>query len=88
MAEGKERKRNSMTERWIDAKEELPLTSETVLAVKELKNGTRSTCMARCIRDYEFIDPVTHERYTAPYWTCGGNNNIVYWMPLPSIPEV
>ena len=88
MAKRKEGKRISMTEKWIDAKKELPLTSEVVLAVKQLKNGTRSICMARCFRDYKYANPVTHECWTGPYWTCGGSNNIIYWMELPSIPEV
>ena len=67
MAKRKEGKRISMTERWIDAKKELPLTSEVVLAVKQLKNGTRSICMARCLRDYKYANPVTHECWTGPY---------------------
>lgn len=88
MAKRKEGKRISMTEKWIDAKEELPMTSEIVLAVKQLKNGTRSVCLARCFRDYKFANPVTKECWTAPYWNCGGNNNVIYWMYIPSIPEV
>lgn len=36
---------------------------------------------------HEIYDPVTRTYSTEPYWVCGGNNHIVYWMPLPKIPE-
>ena len=76
-----------MLSAWINAKQELPENGELVLAVKLLKNGTRDICLARCIRNYEFYDPVNKVRYTGNYWACGGSNNVVMWMPLPGIPE-
>lgn len=72
---------------WIKASEQLPPDESVVLAVKELRNGTRDVCLARCQRGYKFYDPETRRSWTGPYWTCGGNNNIIYWMPLPAMPE-
>lgn len=71
---------------WIDAKALTPDDGTDVLAVKELKNGTRSICIARCINRWEYTDPLTHEKKIGPYWVCGGNNNIICWMPLPEMP--
>lgn len=72
---------------WHSAAIELPTENETVLAVKELKNGTRDICLARCIPFYERYNQVTREKEIGPYWITGGNNNILYWMPLPKMPE-
>jgi len=72
---------------WYNAKIDLPETNETVLAVKELKSGRREICLAYCIREYEYKDFQTGETRIEPYWVCGGNNNIIYWMPLPKMPE-
>ena len=73
---------------WIDVNERLPESGESnVLAVKQLKDGRRDICIARCIPDYEHYDPDTKQHVRSPYWVCGGNNNIIYWMPLPEIPE-
>ena len=73
---------------WISVEEALPKDGEkSVLAVKQLKDGRRDICIARCIPDYEHYDPDTRQRVRSPYWVCGGNNNIIYWMPLPEIPE-
>lgn len=72
---------------WYNAALDLPKEGQDVLAVKELKNGRREICIARCIPEWEYTDPVTLETSVAPYWVCGGNNNIIYWMPLPKIPE-
>ena len=76
-----------MTRTWINAALEIPPDEKTVLAVKELKNGRREICLAYCIADYTYRDPRTGETSVGPYWCCGGNNNIIYWMPLPKIPE-
>ena len=74
---------------WISVEEALPANGETsVLAVKQLKDGRRDICIARCIPDYEHYDPDTRQHVRGPYWVCGGNNNIIYWMNLPEIPEV
>ena len=68
---------------WRSVNEELPENGEMVLAVKQLKDGRRDICLARCIRNYEY-SKTTH---IGPYWACSGNNNILFWMPLPKIPE-
>lgn len=75
-----------MNDQWIPVSEQLPETNTNVLAVKELKSGQRQICIAYCIRNYESYDPVKNEKWIGPYWVCGGNNNIIYWMPLPEIP--
>jgi len=75
-----------MSNQWIPVSEQLPETNTTVLAVKELKSGQRQICIAHCIRDYEHYDPVENKKWIGPYWVCGGNNNIIYWMALPEIP--
>ena len=31
-------------------------------------------------------DYVTGEDIVEPYWVCGGNNNVIFWQPLPEIP--
>ena len=76
-----------MSGTWINAKLELPKNHQTVLAVKELKSGQRDICIAYCIPEYTRKDYATGETVTEPYWVCQGNNNIIYWMPLPKIPE-
>lgn len=76
-----------MVECWFDARVDLPENGEKVLAVKELKNGRRELCFASCIREYERYDYVRKETVKGPYWTTGGgNNNVVFWRPLPEIP--
>lgn len=75
-------------EKWRSVKDELPNDGVTVLAVKELKSGRRDICLAHCIREYEYYDYTEKKQKKEPYWCCGGNNNILYWMPLPTFPEV
>ena len=72
---------------WISVKDKLPEDQVTVLAVKQLKSGRRDLCLARFLREYESYDVSTHSKVKIPYWVCGGNNNIIYWMPLPEMPE-
>lgn len=76
-----------MTGTWISAALELPKSHQQVLAVKELKSGQRDICIAYCIPEYKRTNYATGETVTEPYWVCSGNNNIIYWMPLPKIPE-
>ena len=71
---------------WRDAREELPDGHTEVLILKQLKNGTRTIGIGFCIPDYERTDYQTGEKTVEPYWVCGGNNNVVRWMPLPEIP--
>lgn len=72
---------------WHDAKLDPPKDGTQVLAVKELKDGRRDICLARYLEEYECFDPQTMRNIKKPYWVCGGNNNIIYWMPLPNIPK-
>ena len=72
---------------WISVKERLPEDDRTVLAVKQLKDGRRDMCLARCIPDWEYYDAAAQITRKKPYWVCGGNNNIIYWMPLPEMPK-
>ncbi len=72
---------------WISVKDRLPEMDVTVLAVKELKNGARDICLARCIHDYEYTEYPAGVKKREPYWVCSGNNNIIYWMPLPERPQ-
>lgn len=76
-----------MTGTWISAALELPKAGRRVLAVKELEDGTREICMAYCYPDCTFISSETGEPVKGPHWFCEGNNNIIYWMPLPKIPS-
>ena len=72
---------------WHNAKIDLPESHVQVLAVGQLKSGQRKICLAYCIPEYKHHDYYTGEDVVEPYWVCGGNNNIIYWMPLPKIPE-
>ncbi len=72
---------------WHNALMDPPKTRETVLAIKQLKDGRRDFCLAYCIRDYERKNPATGVIISEDRWVCQGNNNIIYWMPLPKIPE-
>ena len=72
---------------WISVEDRLPENGETVLAVKQLKDGRRNICLAYCIREHEHFDVETETKVKSPYWVCGGNNKIIYWMPLPGLPE-
>ena len=76
-----------MATTWISTADQIPPDGELVLAVKELRNGTRDICLTRCLHNYRYMDVVTKEFRTEPYWCCGGSNNIICWMPLPKIPE-
>ena len=60
---------------WHSAEQTKPESNETVLCVKEKKNGERSMCFG-C---WSNADGEWH--------TGGGNNNVILWMPLPRIPE-
>ena len=72
---------------WISAKEQLPPDDRLVLAVKQLKDGTRQICLAWCNLDHIAYDHQTKEQRREPYWVCGGNNNIIWWRELPEMPE-
>ena len=72
---------------WISVKDRLPENEKDVLLIKQLKSGQRNIGIGYCIPDYEFKNYATGESHRAPYWVCSGNNNVVYWMPLPEMPE-
>lgn len=72
---------------WIKCSDRVPDTDRAVLAVKQLKSGQRDICIARCYAHWERYDHIAGRNVEAgPYWVCGGNNNIIYWQPLPEIP--
>ena len=73
---------------WIDVKDRVPDTDRQVIAVKELKSGRRDICIARCYEHWQSYDHIAGKNVeVGPYWVCGGNNNIVFWMELPEMPE-
>jgi len=76
-----------MDNNWISVTDQLPENGQTVLAVKQLKSGQRDICIARFLADFECYDVETMQKVKRPYWVCGGNNNIIYWMPLPEMPS-
>ena len=63
---------------WRNAKIDKPESGDVVLAVKENKAGRRSICLATWYKDRDWADG---------WVTTGGNNNVIYWTPLPKIPE-
>ena len=71
---------------WIDPAKELPGKDIFVLAVRQLKNGKRDYCITKCIPNYRYYDTEKLEIIDGPYWTCGGHNSVIAWMPLPEIP--
>lgn len=65
---------------WHDAKLDPPPDGQRVLAVKQNKAGNRDYCFGS---RWE-----SHKQYGNDGWiTGGGCNNIIYWMPLPKIPD-
>ena len=72
---------------WISTRDRVPDDQKAVLVVKQLKGGQRIIGMGYCIKDYAWKDYRTGEVIRKPYWVCGGSNNVVYWMPLPDLPD-
>lgn len=72
---------------WISVEDALPENDDTVLIIKQLKDGRRQIGLGYCIVDYHYDNPVTHEKYVGPYWVCGGNNNVIFWQKVPKMPE-
>ena len=75
---------------WHDAELDPPGAADVsggwqhFLIVKENKSGERVICFGAFIAgDY---DPVTH-RYNGKWTTNNGKGKVLYWMPLPKIPE-
>ena len=63
---------------WHDAKLDPPPDSEQVLCVKENKKGLRSLCFGTHWKD---------RQWDGGWVTGGGCNNVIFWMPLPKIPQ-
>ena len=59
---------------WHDAQLDPPKDGKQVLCVKENRKGDRSLCFGSLHRGAGWV-------------TGGGCNNVIYWMPLPEIPE-
>lgn len=72
---------------WHDAELDPPGAADVwqhVLIVKENKSGERVICFGAFLS--EDYDPVTH-RYNGKWTTNNGKGKVLYWMPLPKIPE-
>jgi len=73
---------------WHDAKLDPPGAKDinkTVLIVKANKNGDRViTFGAFMANTYK---PISH-RWEGTWTTNNGKGDVLYWMPLPKIPEV
>ena len=64
---------------WHDPELDPPPAGEQVLCVKQDKKGNRSLCFGSYWKD---------RPYDNGWITTGSCTNIIYWMPLPKIPEV
>jgi len=64
---------------WHDAKLDPPPDGQTVLCVKQNKKGLKDYCFGRRYSD--------QKQYNDGWTTGGGCNNVIFWMPLPDIPE-
>ena len=67
---------------WHDARIDPPENGKQVLCVKQTKNGTRSLCFGSYWRERQH-----NELFDDRWVTTGSCNNVLYWMPLPKIPE-
>lgn len=63
---------------WHNAQLEQPKDGELVLCVKETKKGIRSMCLGTHWANRQWDDG---------WVTGGGCNNVLWWMPLPRMPE-
>ena len=72
---------------WFDAKTETPRGENVncpLLIVKELKSGDRTiTFGSFSASEYDWAN----ERWNGRWNTNNGRGDVVYWMPLPAIPE-
>ena len=64
---------------WHNVPIDMPKYGEEVLAIKETKSGVRSFCFAT-------LFPA--DKYGPEHWVTGGGcTNVIYWTPLPKMPE-
>lgn len=63
---------------WHDARQDPPPDGLRVLCIKQNKAGRR---------DYCFGSRWASRQWDDGWVTGGGCNNVLYWMPLPEIPE-
>ena len=67
---------------WHDAFQDPPPNGEMVLCVKENQKGNRSLCFGSYWRERQHDD-----LYDDRWVTSGSCKHIVWWMPLPKIPQ-
>lgn len=74
---------------WYKAEAKKPKGNERVLCVKELKSGRREMCFGYFDQYASEWDPEKRMFVvgSGKWVTGGGNNNVLYWMPLPKMPE-
>lgn len=74
---------------WISAAEMLPEANKCVLCVKRLKNGRLDMCFGSYNPDgMEWDYENNRPRTGVGRWsTSGSNNNVIWWMKLPELPE-
>lgn len=69
---------------WIRTTDRLPENNQSVLVVKQLKNGQPSIGFGSYNADF-----INWKGELDPQWvTSGGCQNVVYWMPVPEVPEM
>ena len=73
---------------WISVNDRLPEDSNTVLVAKKLKNGSMSVDFGRYFERYTVYDRSIRATTEKPLWETRGNSNVMYWMPIPKVPEV
>ena len=73
---------------WISVKDRLPEDGEQVLVVKQLKDGRKSIDFGYYWSQYLVYDAAAGANVEKPVWVMRGNNDVRYWMPIPTAPEV
>lgn len=63
---------------WHDARIDLPPDSQRVLCIKLPKNGHMDYCFGAYYPD---------KTYGTGWVTTGSCDNVIYWMPLPKMPD-
>lgn len=63
---------------WHNAKIDTPPDGLRVLCIKQTKNGNRDYCFGAYYED---------RQHGTGWVTSGSCDNVIYWMPLPKIPD-